>query len=66
MNTQTKGLLLIFFGALLVLLAGGEFIIRAFIVLFGLYLVFIGLQLRNAHRILFFINRFTNRFSDRF
>ena len=62
MNNQIKGLLYIILGAFLVVFVGGEFIIRVAIVIFGFYLIYFGLQLRNADKILFFIHRFRNRF----
>ncbi len=62
MSNQVKGLIYIVLGAILVICFGGEFIIRVAVVLFGVYLIYLGLQLRNADKILFFIHRFRNRF----
>lgn len=57
-----KGSLYILFGILLVFLAASQLIIRGVIVIFGLYLIYSGLKLRNDQRILVFFQRFTNRF----
>ena len=62
MNNNTKGLIYIILGSFLVFVFGGEFLLRAAVVIFGVYLIYLGLQLRNANRIFFFVNRFKNRF----
>lgn len=62
MYKSSKGLIYIILGSVLVIAFGGEFLLRAAVVLFGFFLIYTGLQLRNAQRILFFMNRFRGRF----
>lgn len=63
-NSNVLGVILILLGCLVLMLALGEFIFRLMLTLFGFYLIFSGLRLRNQHQqIFFFCNRFGSRFN---
>ena len=62
MDNKLLGVFYIFLGAILIFFVASEFIVRAAIVIFGIYLIYRGLELRNAQNFLFFIHRFRNRF----
>lgn len=62
MRRDVLGIIYIFLGILVIVLAASEFILKAAIVVLGFYLIYRGLQLRNAQQILFFFQRFKNRF----
>ena len=57
-----KGSLYILAGIALVLIVASTFIVRLAIVIFGLYLIYSGIKLRNDQRILFYFRRFRDRF----
>jgi len=62
MDNQSKGLLYIIFGILIIFFAASELVVRILFILLGFYLVNKGLQLRTTQNILFFFQRFKNRF----
>jgi len=62
-HNNILGIILMIAGGFSVFLAVGEFIFRIAIALFGLYLIYNGLRLRNQHRQMFF---FFQNFNDRF
>jgi hypothetical protein len=66
MDNKFKGSFLIFLGSLIVIIVAGGFILRALIATFGIYLIFKGLQYRNASWALFHIYRFKDKFHDNF
>ncbi|MBU4269679.1 hypothetical protein KJ644_00330 [Candidatus Dependentiae bacterium] len=66
MDNGFKGFLYIFLGSLIVFFVAGIFIIKMAIAAFGLYLIFKGLQLKNANRALFYVYRFRDKFHDNF
>jgi hypothetical protein len=61
-GARLKGSLYILLGIILIFLVASELIMRALVVLFGLYLIYLGLKLRNDQRVLFFFHRFRDRF----
>jgi len=61
-HNNIKGILFIVFGAVVILLTAADLVIKLAGLAFGLYLIYQGLKLRNAHKILFFFNRFKDRF----
>ena len=65
MSDRFLGLLLILLGSFLVFSVFGLFVVRLVIAVFGLYLVYHGLQMRNDQQVLFYVHRFTGRF-DKF
>ena len=62
MESNLKGIFYIIFGIFIIFFAASEFLIRALIFFCGLYLIYRGLQLRNANQILFYVHRFKDRF----
>lgn len=62
MDNRFKGNLYIFAGFLLLFLFLGEFLLKAVIAIFALYLIYSGLQLRNDSQIMFYVHRFKNKF----
>ena len=64
MKNQFAGLILIILGFLIISIVAGEFLLRAAITVFGLYLMYTGLNMRNRNsQVLFHFHRFTNRFN---
>ncbi len=63
MNRQLRGLLFIIFGSFLIFIFAAEFLFRAFFVVLGIYLIYKGLQLRNAQNVLFYFYQIKNKFN---
>lgn len=61
MDNNLKGLIYIVLGGFIVFMAF-DFILKLITVIFGFYLIYKGLQLRNAQNVLFYVHRFRNRF----
>jgi len=58
-HSNILGIILIILGVLVLTVSLGDFMIRLAIAIFGLYLIYSGLRLRNQHhKIFFFFNRF--------
>ena len=58
-HNNILGIVLIILGALIVFGIAAEFLVRAAIAAFGIYLIYHGLRLRNQlHKVLFLFSRF--------
>lgn len=60
-RNDLKGLIYIILGIFIVF-SVLSFIFKLIIVLFGFYLIYKGLQLKNAQNVIFYMHRFRNRF----
>jgi len=62
MDSNLKGILYIILGIIIVIFAA-DFLIKALFLIVGFYLIYRGLEMRNAQQhVLFYFQRFKNRF----